>query len=203
MTKQISDTIIYKGEEYFLEDELLANYLFEKNISPPATMTALWRGYLACFEIRDNELFLNDLDLISDEGRELFIKVFPSGFPQKLSFMTRLIVIYDGSYEGNPRLPAELNIWERYYVLEITNGNLTGAKTFDHAEMESFKEEQYQYYLLTDEYAAKKLACIEEEKAIARKNHTGISKRAKFKFDEETFNQNIKKRILIETTQFF
>jgi hypothetical protein len=206
MTKQIPDTLIYKGQEHTLDYELLSGYMYENKIEPPPTgvMTALWRGYIAEFEIRDGQLFLNDLHVMNDEEREPFIQqAFPGGLPQKLGFISQLIVLYSGWVDGSLRLPAQLNTWQRYEVLEIKNGNLTGSKTFTHEEMKLFEEEQYEYFLLTDEYAAKKQAAIDRKTEEARKNHTGPSKRPRFVFDEALFNEGIKENILWETKHFY
>ena len=56
-TAQYPDKIIYNGKEYDLHSNPLEEY-FQKNPDkkPKATMisTALWRGYVATFEIKNN-----------------------------------------------------------------------------------------------------------------------------------------------------
>ena len=58
-TEQYSDILIYKGEEYILPVYYLEKY-FEKypDKKPNGIIsTALWRGYVAVFEIKENQLF--------------------------------------------------------------------------------------------------------------------------------------------------
>ena len=62
MTHYISDTLIYKGEEYFPYDDipLFSSYLEQHQIELPKDRWTL-RGYVAKWEIMDNMLFLIEL----------------------------------------------------------------------------------------------------------------------------------------------
>jgi len=63
-TGQISDKIIYKGQEYSLNTNPLESF-FKKNPDlkpkPDIMSTALWRGYIATFEIQKDQLFVKDI----------------------------------------------------------------------------------------------------------------------------------------------
>jgi hypothetical protein len=75
-TQQIPDNIIYKGEQYKLtrwiqEDLVYGTYLLEPYLDKDkdkwkwlrkAPSTALWRGYIATFEIVDNKLLLKEIE---------------------------------------------------------------------------------------------------------------------------------------------
>ncbi len=170
MTKQIPDRLIYNGKTYPQENALLSHYLHQKNITPLRVSSSLWRGYKATFEIIHNELFLTALYTFTGEDyEELIHQSFPGGLPYKLDFISCLIILYEGWVDGNPKFPKSYSTWQHYEVLEITNGYLTRAKAFTHEELELFKEEQYNHYLLTDEYTAKKQEAINEKQEAALK----------------------------------
>lgn len=67
MTQQINNSLIINQNEFLIEEDLLS-YFFELNpnsfIKPKYTVTCLWRGYVATFEILENSLFLNRIDLL-------------------------------------------------------------------------------------------------------------------------------------------
>jgi len=58
MTAQIADRILIEGQEFGLFSEPLNEYLTRANISFTAPNTALWRGYIARWEVADSQLFL-------------------------------------------------------------------------------------------------------------------------------------------------
>jgi hypothetical protein len=62
MTRQIRDTLLFEGEEHRLNDELLEAYFNEYPDRKPQSdveLTALWRGYVATFEVVADELLIN------------------------------------------------------------------------------------------------------------------------------------------------
>jgi len=89
-TAQYPDKIIYNGKEYNMHSNPVEAY-FEKNPDkrPKGGImsTALWRGYVATFEVKDKQLFLKDIeieyqDTTSKEGynfkwRSVINEVFP------------------------------------------------------------------------------------------------------------------------------
>lgn len=60
MTAQVSETIVYKGEECRLCSFPLNPLLEEKKIKFKARHTGCWRGYHAYWLIEDNRLYLTD-----------------------------------------------------------------------------------------------------------------------------------------------
>lgn len=62
MTAQIRERLIYKGREYFLATEPLSPYLKSKNIKFTYPSTACWRGYIGNWVIKDNKLYLTELE---------------------------------------------------------------------------------------------------------------------------------------------
>ena len=68
-TAQFSDKIIYSGVIYSLDSNPLEDY-FDKNPdkrpTPIIMCTALWRDYVATFEIKDSTLYLKDIEILAD-----------------------------------------------------------------------------------------------------------------------------------------
>lgn len=64
MTPQIPDNLIYEGQEYGLFSNPLEDYFDEDNPRPEFLRgcSALWRGYIATWEIEDGILYLIGLE---------------------------------------------------------------------------------------------------------------------------------------------
>ena len=87
-TAQYPDKINYNSKEYSLLTNPLEKY-FEKNEDKRPTggviSSAMWRGYVATFEIIENELFVKDIEIqILDEkdGSLEWKSVINEVFPQ-------------------------------------------------------------------------------------------------------------------------
>ncbi|MGM0438701.1 MAG: hypothetical protein ACQEQD_10570 [Bacillota bacterium] len=71
MTAQIPDGIIYDGQKYSitaLENELPFNPE-DYGLNPVPLSTACWRGYYCDYIIKDNKLFLKELNIGLDEQK--------------------------------------------------------------------------------------------------------------------------------------
>ena len=60
MTRQVTETIYYKKNEYEMKDTPLDAYLREKEIRFHHSSSACWRGYVGKWEIKDEKLYLID-----------------------------------------------------------------------------------------------------------------------------------------------
>lgn len=160
-TVQIPDKIWYSGKKYILFKNPLEPYFEEypeKRPEPEYTSSALWRGYVAFFEIRDNQLFLYDIkkgEFNRSTNRTKWLSVFNEVFPDqvcvKSEWFTGLLVLPS----GNPVKDADRGfffLYEHYVVLEINEGNLIKEKNFYCKEYEEFEERQYQAVIGTEEY---------------------------------------------------
>jgi len=79
--------LIYNGKEYKLNNYYL-EYFFEQNPDKKPEFkvqhTGLWRGYVATFEIENNQLFLINVEIEDGEGQERVWKsVLNDIFPGK------------------------------------------------------------------------------------------------------------------------
>ena len=64
-------------------------------------LTSLWRGYVATFEINDNQLYLKDIEIIDSnkkgiEWKSVLNEIFPNQEHIKIDWMTGLLVIPSG-----------------------------------------------------------------------------------------------------------
>ncbi len=165
MTRQIADQLLFENKEYELNVELLEEYFREFPAKKPEfsiSCSALWRGYVAVFEIREHELLIKEIAWLT--GINLAMKSFTDEiFPdRKLTWYSGLIRIDDCKEEFD--LEPEDGIFE---YLQIENGNFIRKRMFDYDTLQTFKREQFEYFLLSEE--------IETVYEFWRKNNkTGI-----------------------------
>jgi hypothetical protein len=124
--------------------------------------TALWRGYVATFEIKDNQLYLNDIEVmngytLNDKGysvttwKSVLNEVFPNQELIKIDWMTGLLVIPYGEMVNYVHMGYG-STYTNYILIEIDKGNLKRVKKFKYKQYEKFKEKQFQAFKKTEEY---------------------------------------------------
>ena len=149
MTQQIKDKLIFENQELYLNVQLIEEYFREFPEKRPKfeiQCTALWRGYVAKFEIKNNELIINELDWLTDidfNMKSLRNEIFPNN---KFEWYSGLIRIDDFREEFD--LEPDDGIFE---YLQVENGNFIKKMVFDYKELQDFKREQYEYFLLSSE----------------------------------------------------
>ena len=89
MSAQIGDKIIYKGEEFSLASEPLAQWLYNNKVEKLFNNIncACWRGYVASWKIEDEKLYLTDIGsppipkhkeiTKQEENQDVMEKLFP------------------------------------------------------------------------------------------------------------------------------
>jgi len=164
-TIQKPDKIIYNGKEYALHSNPMESYFEkypDKRPRREEMSTALWRGYVATFEVKDNQLYLKDIeiqdgDTIDAKGyrvskwTSVLNEVFPNQEFVKVDRFTGLLVLPEGEM-GDYAHTGYASTYEHYILLEFENGNLKRKKLFGYEEYEEFKEKQFQAFKKTDEY---------------------------------------------------
>jgi len=150
MTKQIRDSLIYDGKDYYLNEEILEWYFYkhpERRPDLKAHCTALWRGYVATFEIKEGQLFVEDVSISEDTKANL--KKIRELFPRNRKFEW---------YSGLIRIDEFRGEWDdenegaMFEYLEIYKGDLIQKRTMDFEELEIFKAYQFEYFKTTEEY---------------------------------------------------
>ena len=163
-TAQMPDKIIYKGNEYKLNCNPLERFFEKHPEKRPKTncqSTALWRGYVATFEVKDGNLFLNDIkieyydsndkEMKSSKWKSVINDIFPNQKNIKVDWFTGLLVIPDGKMVDYVHMGYS-STFEKYNILEIHKGSLTKEKHFNNKEYKKFKAKQFKYFKKTDEY---------------------------------------------------
>ena len=171
-TPQIKDNIIYKGKKYILLHNFPMENYFKKypDKTPPkgcyVSSTALWRGYVATYVIKENQLYLKDIGIQDGEKsnergvystiwKSVMNEVFPNQKLVKINWVTGLFVLPKG--KGNHNVPyGAYSIYENYIVLELEKGVLKQEKEFTYEEYEEFKKQQFEAFKETEEYEKEK-----------------------------------------------
>mgnify|MGYP001381316081 CR=1 FL=1 len=172
-TAQYPDKIFYKGKEYALHSNPMEEYFKkfpDKRPKSGIISSALWRGYVATFEIADNSLFLKDIEIevrkktdnersFETEWKSVLSEVVPDNRKLKIDWFTGLLVLPYGKVVNYVHMGYG-STYKNYILLEIDRGDFKLAREFTHKQYEKFKERQFQAFKKTEEY--KKL--IEEMK---------------------------------------
>jgi hypothetical protein len=163
-TAQIPDRIVYEGKEYDLQTNPMEDY-FNRNPSkrPKGSVvsSALWRGYIATFEISDNVLYLKDISIevskkttdgsFDTEPKSVLRDVVPEGGRLKIDWFTGLLVLPYGKLVSYVHMGYG-STFEKYVLIEVDRGDFRKAKRFDNPEYEKFKARQFEAFRKTPEY---------------------------------------------------
>lgn len=165
MTLQIQDKLLYKGEKYSLNQELLEPFfaLYPDRKPPsPGMMTSLWRGYVAIFEIAEEQLWVKDISVIADielNWKSTLKHAFPDS--RKYDWFSGFIRI-DASRLDFQFDKPNMN----FFFLEIREGKLIGEHVMDYFQLQQFKAEQFEQFKLTKSY----------QEEVDRKQGKGMTK---------------------------
>lgn len=114
MTGQISDNVLYKGEEHWLigvkGGELVTPKAF--GMIPEFRSTSNWRGFVVTYELRDEGLFMKELRLHARRGKYKPIEGKMPEMEEGEGYYKDLAVPV--CFTGKMRLAREF-LWE-YYV---------------------------------------------------------------------------------------
>jgi len=163
-TAQMPDKIFYNGQEYALHSNPMEDY-FEKfpDKKPKTGMvsSALWRGYVATFEISDGALVLKDIQAevpkkdsgksFDTEWKSFLSDIAPDNKRLKIDWFTGILVLPYGKLINYVHMGYG-STFENYILLEINNGDFKQSREFNHKEYEKFKERQFEAFKKTGEY---------------------------------------------------
>jgi len=155
-TAQLPDILVYNGKEYAMHSNPMEEF-FRKNPDKRPQITgmcsALWRGYVAKFEVINGELYVTGLFLDACDGnrKNQLKKVFPGVKKVKVDWLSGVIVLPNGSIVEYVHM-GYLSTYENYILLEVTDGVITKEKNFTLDEFVAFSEQQLQAFKATQEY---------------------------------------------------
>lgn len=138
MTMQKQDRLEFDGEWYDLETYPLEAYWKNESDRPDleANCSALWRGYLATWRVRDGRLWLESVrggvGFVETEGgnaaltfgiTDLTGKVFPgSTLPMQADWFSGELIAGTGEVIDHP-MPYRI-VCERYVVFSVSQGRI-------------------------------------------------------------------------------
>ncbi len=187
-TAQAPDVILIDGKKYALNTNPLDRYLAKLGDKAPrfeAPHTALWRGYIATWELAQGKLYLrkiegyrdlgNDADGADDFG-ELNVDGMKELFPDKsdviADWYTGTLIIPDGEQVEYVHMGYG-STYAKYIVVSIKDGIETERHNLSREEFERFRDERFAKYKQTDEY-----------KKQAAENKTGNQSMPAEQFDQ-------------------
>lgn len=161
-TPQIPDKLIYKGKEYKLLTFPLETYFkthTDKRLEKKSLNTGLWRGYIATYEIKNNQLFLKDMSVMVNDPnsshytyKSIIDKVFPNQKNIKVGWISGLLQVANGKrIETYPQIYGKID-YEHYLILEFDHGNFKKAIQLTYKQLDDFKDKQFQAFKKTEEY---------------------------------------------------
>ena len=141
-TAQYPDKITYKGIEYNLNSNPLEKYFEqfpEKRPDGGIMSTALWRGYVAYFEIIEDQLFVTDIKIqVPDKKSKddydtkwlsVFKQVFPNKEKVKINWYTGILILPYGKIVEYVHM-GYASTYSKYWLLEIDKGNFNEARNY-------------------------------------------------------------------------
>jgi hypothetical protein len=141
-TAQEPDVIFYKGQKQSLYSNPLEAYYSDGRkrpnfmIAPDTIRTSNWRGYIATWEVKDNKLYLTDIDSWID-GRKatlehLFGDKYQNGGIEATWFSGKLR-IPDGKRLQYVHMGYG-SVYERDIILTVEAGEITKTVTIDNTK---------------------------------------------------------------------
>lgn len=134
MTIQVSEFLLYKGEEVELETNPLRAYLKSLKVNPigKGSMSWCWRGYQGTWEIREQELYLTELIIQSKDDKELGVaSLFPGKDEVFADWYTGELEIQFGEVLEHT---DSIFLLEKSVILTIKNGFLVDEKIIDNKD---------------------------------------------------------------------
>jgi hypothetical protein len=200
MTTPARDILLYSNKEFPLPVELLEPWFAKHPAKRPA---GNGRGYWAQYKFIDEMLSVHDL-LVPDARnlrtgmRSVLYDILEEPEDRVLNGFSSLLLLHPAYKNDKPAAP---NGKGTYIVLEIRRGRLRAERRYEAAQFDRFKEEQFTYFQMTDEYEVLKAeARLEFEKAEqeARRKDPNRGYRP---FDEKAFDSRIAADILAHSKE--
>jgi hypothetical protein len=155
-TAQYPDKILYKGQEYALHTNPLEEYFESFPDKRPKTeirSSALWRGYVATFELEGNSMLLKNVEIqvrkptpdnrFETQWQSVLETVVPGNKKLKADWFDGILVLPYGKIVNYIHM-GYASTFENYILLEIEKGEFKQSREFDYKAYENFKERQFE-----------------------------------------------------------
>lgn len=138
MTAQISDVIYLDGKKRSLMSEPLEQYFETIGHRPQfqAPHTGLWRGYIATWRIKFDQLFLSEIEGFFPSPRPMLMKeIFPDAdIPVKATWFSGKLVIPQGKLLQYEHIGFE-SIYQKETTIEVVQGDVVEINTVINKEL--------------------------------------------------------------------
>lgn len=164
LTAQYPDKIKFKGKSYNLNSNPLEAYFEkfpERRPQNGISSTALWRGYIAFFEIINDQLYVTDIkiEVLDKESKNKygtkwissFKNVFPDKEKVKIDWYTGILILPHGKLVEYVHM-GYASTYSNYWLLEINKGNFNEARKYKNKEFIRFKKRQFKQFKKTKKY---------------------------------------------------
>lgn len=161
-TAQYPDKIYFEGQLYDLQSNPMEPYFAKNPDKKPKSgiiSSALWRGYIATFEVVDGGFYLRDIEIKGENPKRehdyifksVIEEVVPKGQKLKIDWFNGLLVLPYGKLVNYVHMGYG-STFENYFLLEIIAGDFKQSKRFDFKEYEAFKDRQFSEFKKTEDY---------------------------------------------------
>ena len=168
-TGQRGDILVLNGKQYWIFTNPLRPFLDENPDKLPKSnviSTSLWRGYVATWEIKENQLFLIDVGILkgsSDDLQSVMEQMFAGSKEVLAKWFSGYIIVPDGKLVNYVHM-GYASTYEKYIMLRIENGVLKRDATADTATFAKFRDAQFAAYKKTDTYRGAFAKLVTEER---------------------------------------
>ncbi|MES2694469.1 MAG: hypothetical protein V4773_13420 [Verrucomicrobiota bacterium] len=159
-TAQQSDNLFLDGKEQRIHSNPLGKYFAQHPERLPrssVTSSALWRGYVATFEIHEGQLRVRDVKILKWDGKQdtelvsVLEQAFPKDTSRELSWFTGFLILPQGELVNYVHM-GYASTFERYRLLFIKDGRVTANRVFTHEEYKEYKVRQFEAYTHSERY---------------------------------------------------
>lgn len=163
-TGQIPDYLIQGKDTLALHSNPLEAYFKDKPLKDEIineTSTALWRGYIAYFQIIDNKLVVQDIykqDYFVDsngKNQGKLTSIYDIVFGQRKNFECDFyngVLISPSGEILNYVHMGYSSTYENYHLFEIKDGNLVKQEKLSAEEFTKLKWQHFEHFKKTNEY---------------------------------------------------
>lgn len=163
LTAQAPDKITFKGKEYALNSNPLEPYFEKHPDKRPKNgimSTSLWRGYIAYFELIDDQLYVVDVKIKvrNKESKKIhysqvsvYAKIFPNTKRFKVDWYSGILILPYGKLVNYVHMGYG-STYSKYWLLEIEKGNLNEVRKYNYKSFVKFKKRQFDEFKKTEAY---------------------------------------------------
>ncbi|GAB3727003.1 hypothetical protein GCM10028862_02980 [Luteimonas pelagia] len=161
-TAQSPDVILIHGEEHALNTNPLATELKRLNWDPPEDIvisSANWRGYIASWEVKDEQLRLTDVTIRlhgADRGdyikKSILGELYPSASNGVIAdWYSGALIVPQGEITGYVHMGYGSS-YESYQVLRIESGRVVEHVILSDDEFVQYKDKKFNEFSATEEF---------------------------------------------------